>query len=154
MSRRFDGLRLIALLKFGKALLLIAAIYGAYRALDPALADTLQRWSETLTDRFERNLALRLVDWLDRLSQTSIDGVLVVTGLYTALVVLEGTGLWLRKRWGEWITVVSTSTLIPFEIWKLAQARNGHRLLLAGVLVVNVAIVLYLYRELRRKRSN
>jgi hypothetical protein len=35
------------------------------------------------------------------------------------LEIVEGVGLWLRKRWAEWLTVIATSLLVPFEIYEL-----------------------------------
>jgi len=147
--RGLDGLRLIALLKFGKALLLLATAYGFYRALNPALAADLQRWSQTITDHFERGLVLKLVDWIHALGPHGIDSALLVTLGYAVMVVTEGTGLWLRRRWGEWLSVVATASLLPFELWKLAHAHGGHRGLVAGLLALNVLIVIYLWRLLR-----
>lgn len=148
-----DGLRVIALLKFGKALLLLATAYGVHRALNPALAADLQRWSETITDRFERGLVLKLVDWIHELGPHGIDSVLLVTLGYAALVVAEGIGLWLRSRWGERLCVVATASLLPFEAWRLLHAHGEHRMLIAGVLTVNVLVVIYLWRLLRGGRG-
>jgi uncharacterized membrane protein (DUF2068 family) len=65
--------------------------------------------------------------------------------LYALLELTEGVGLALRRRWAEYLTVIATGVLIPFEIWEVA-----HRLTLlrAGSLLVNVAVVGYLgYRK-------
>ena len=40
---------------------------------------------------------------------------------YGLLEVVEGVGRWLRKRWAEWLTVIATSLLVPFEIYELIQ---------------------------------
>jgi hypothetical protein len=40
----------------------------------------------------------------------------------------EGVGLWLRKRWAEWLTVIATSLLVPLELYELvrrATAQDG-----------------------------
>ena len=42
-----------------------------------------------------------------------------MTVAYTAVVLAEGTGLWLRRAWAEWLTVLATGSLIPFELWEL-----------------------------------
>ena len=34
----------------------------------------------------------------------------------------EAYGLWMRKRWGEWLTVVATSLFFIPEIWESAKA--------------------------------
>jgi len=54
---------------------------------------------------------------------------------------VEAVGLWLEKRWAEYLTVVATASLLPLEIVELA-----HRVtvLKAGGLVLNIAVVVYL----------
>lgn len=150
-KRRFDGIRFVALLKFGKALLLLATVYGAYRLLDPDTGALLTQWSETVTDRFTRVLLLRAIAWIST-HASAVHGATVVTFAYIILVLVEGTGLWFRKRWAEWLTVVATSLLIPFELWKLVFHPNGKAALIVAVLAVNVAIVVYLAMQLRATR--
>ncbi|MEP6599434.1 MAG: DUF2127 domain-containing protein [Actinomycetota bacterium] len=60
---------------------------------------------------------------------------------YGGLQVVEGFGLWLLKRWGEYFAVVATSLFIPLEIYELTEKVTWLRL---GALVLNVAAVLYL----------
>jgi len=68
--------------------------------------------------------------------------------LYGGLELVEGVGLFLRKRWAEWLTVIATSLLIPFEIYELIK---GPSWLKGGGLAVNILIVLYLLRVVREK---
>ena len=151
-KRRFDGIRFVALLKFGKALLLLATVYGAYRLLDPDTGTLLTQWSETVTDRFTRGLLLKAIAWIST-HASAVHAATLVTFAYVALVLVEGTGLWLRKRWAEWLTVVATSLLIPFEVWKLVFHPNGRGLIVLAVLAVNLAIVVYLARQLGGKAT-
>jgi Predicted membrane protein (DUF2127) len=65
---------------------------------------------------------------------------------YGVLELVEGTGLWLDQLWAEYLTVIATSLLIPLELYELVR---NPRVLKAGGLVVNLAIVAYLvHREL------
>ena len=70
--KRFDGIRFVALLKFGKALLVLATAYGAYRLLDPDTGALLTQWSEAVTDRFVRNLLLKALAWIASLNASAI----------------------------------------------------------------------------------
>jgi uncharacterized membrane protein (DUF2068 family) len=70
--------------------------------------------------------------------------------VYAALFVAEGTGLWLEKRWGEWLTVIITSTLIPVEIYEIYRHPSGIKV---AVLVINVGIVVYLIYRIRNKET-
>jgi uncharacterized membrane protein (DUF2068 family) len=61
--------------------------------------------------------------------------------LYGALQIVEGIGLWSLKRWGEYVAVVGTTLFIPLEVYELTQKATWIKI---GVLVINVAAVLYL----------
>lgn len=149
---RIDGLRLIGLFKIAKALLLLMTTYGLYRLLDIELVNRLYDWLSSLTDSFERRLIERALDWFSGLGPKRISGIVIVTSCYTALLLTEGIGLWLRKAWAEWLTVVATASLIPFELLEFAHAHHGRRVAVAAAFVVNVIIVGYLIRQLRRAR--
>lgn len=60
---------------------------------------------------------------------------------YGLLQMLEGTGLWLGKRWGEYVAVVATSLFLPLEIHEVL---NGASVLKIAALVVNVVAVVWL----------
>jgi uncharacterized membrane protein (DUF2068 family) len=147
-----DGLRLIGLFKIGKACLLLATSYGLYKLLNPELVERLHDWLNTLTDTFERRLLERGLDWLDSLGSARIGSILLVTAIYIAVLVTEGIGLWLRKTWAEWLTVIATASLIPFELWQLFFGQHHKPLAVLGATVLNIIIVSYLVYQLRRGR--
>ena len=151
-AHRIDGLRLIGLFKIGKACLLLATTYGLYRLLNPELVEHLHDWLNTLTDTFERRLLERALDWLDSLGSARIGSILMVTALYTTVLLTEGIGLWLRKTWAEWLTTIATASLIPFELWQLLFGHHHKPLAVLGATVLNIAIVSYLVYQLRRGR--
>jgi uncharacterized membrane protein (DUF2068 family) len=70
-----------------------------------------------------------------------------VLAFYAVLFATEGTGLMLRKRWGEWFTSILTSTGIPIEIYEMFHRPNGLKF---AALVLNVLIVWFLILHLRR----
>ena len=73
------------------------------------------------------------------------------TLVYAALLLTEGIGLLLRRRWAEYFTVIVTGSFIPIEVYELTRRLTGTRLALLGV---NVAVVWYLIVVLRRPRPN
>jgi len=148
--RTVDGLRLIALFKFLKALLLIATGYGVHLLLKQQLLDRLWQWTATLTDSFAQRVLLRALSWAEGLGTKRIHIVMGVTLGYTAVVLAEGIGLWMRRAWAERFTVIATASLIPFELWEVI-VRPPDRKLAAGVTVLlNAAVVIYLVWLLRR----
>ncbi len=150
--RRLDGLRIIGLIKLGKAVLLLTTTYGLYRLLKPELVDRLYDWLNSLTDSFERRLLERALDWVDSLGADRIHIIVFVTGAYTAVLLAEGIGLMMRKTWAEWLTVVASSSLIPFEIWHLFFGVRHNKWAVLAATLLNVVIVIYLVRVLLQAR--
>jgi uncharacterized membrane protein (DUF2068 family) len=60
---------------------------------------------------------------------------------YAVLELVEGIGLWLLKRWGEYFAVVATSIFLPLEVHELAK---GITLTRSVAFAINVAAVIYL----------
>jgi uncharacterized membrane protein (DUF2068 family) len=60
---------------------------------------------------------------------------------YGLLQLIEGVGLWLLRRWGEYFAVVATSLFLPLEVYELTEKVT---LLRIGALGINVAAVVYL----------
>ena len=62
--------------------------------------------------------------------------------VYAVIELGESVGLWLAKRWGEYLAMVATSAFLPFEVWELAE-RNITWLKVAAF-VINLLLVIYL----------
>jgi uncharacterized membrane protein (DUF2068 family) len=62
---------------------------------------------------------------------------------YAALMGAEGVGLYLRKPWARWFTVIATSSLLPIEVYEIVRELHLVRVL---ILIANIAIVVYLAR--------
>lgn len=68
----------------------------------------------------------------------------LITGMlaaYPVLQAVEGVGLWLLKRWGEYFAVVATSIFLPLEVHDLAKGITTTRVVTFSI---NVAAVVYL----------
>ena len=60
---------------------------------------------------------------------------------YALVEAVEGVGLWLLKRWGEYFAVVATSVFLPLEIYDLSRGITMTRVV---TFTINVAAVIYL----------
>lgn len=60
---------------------------------------------------------------------------------FAVVELVEGAGLWLSKRWGEYFAMVVTSLGLPYEVWELTIKLSWFKLVLFGI---NLALVLYL----------
>src|ERR1700733_7824335 len=140
-------IRMIAIFKFFKAGLLIAVGIGVLRLVHKDVATVIRHWSEALkVDPANRFLDAALGK-ATRVSPDQIKKLGLGSFLYAGLFLAEGTGLWLRKRWGEWLTVIIKSSLVPVEVYEIHRHPS---LAKVGVLVVNIAIVVYLIWHMRR----
>jgi uncharacterized membrane protein (DUF2068 family) len=61
--------------------------------------------------------------------------------LYGLLEGVEAVGLWLTKRWAEYLTFLATAILLPFEVYELADKVSVLKII--GFLI-NLAVVVYL----------
>ena len=131
-----------------KALLLIAVGIGAIRYLHKDLAAGVMHWIDVLRvdpdNRFAHSLLLKVF----RVTPKQLKELSAGTFVYAALFATEGIGLLLRKRWAEYFTIVTTSLLIPVEVYEMIRHLTAIKV---GVLALNVAIVLYLIARLRSK---
>lgn len=69
--------------------------------------------------------------------------------LYSAIRLTEGYGLWLGRRWAEWLGVVSGGIYVPVEVYELLHKPSWVK---AATLTLNVVVVLYLVWTLQRSQ--
>lgn len=70
--------------------------------------------------------------------------LLKIGGVVLAYAILEGleaVGLWLMRRWAEYLTFLATTLLLPLEIYELSHKFSVLKVL---TLILNVAVVVYL----------
>ena len=148
LKPRINVLRTIAVYKLVKVLLLLALAYGEVRLSDASLTAKLVTWASARPFGLEHKVVTQLLEGFSGLSASRVHALRMVTLAYAAVFATEGVGLWMQKRWAEWLTVIITASLIPLEIWELLDRPNFGK---AAVLVANVAIVAYLVWHVRSR---
>jgi uncharacterized membrane protein (DUF2068 family) len=142
-------LLLIALFKLLKGAALIAVGIGALKLLHRDVAETVTQWINFLRvdpdNRFVHGLLTRIF----RVSPNQLKALGAGTFVYAGLLLTEGTGLLLRKRWAEYFTIITTGALIPLELYEMSRHFTVGKVI---VLIVNVAIVVYLVVRIRKRR--
>jgi uncharacterized membrane protein (DUF2068 family) len=115
-----------------------------------------ENWAHDVTDvarstglNPKSNWIQKILHDVAKLNSTTafVFGILALA--YAALEGTEAYGLWHRRRWAEWLTVLATSLLLIPEVWALSK---GASLLKVGGLLINIAIVAYLLARLRARR--
>ena len=64
-----------------------------------------------------------------------------VATTFAAVLAVEAFGLWLARRWAEYLTFIETGVLVPFEIYELTTKLSALKIL---TLIINLAVVAYL----------
>jgi uncharacterized membrane protein (DUF2068 family) len=81
---------------------------------------------------------------LDKLF-TLRSGTLRVVGIallgYGLLEGVEAVGLWLTKRWAEYVTFIATTILLPLEIYEIVHGSSALKII---GFIINLAVVVYL----------
>jgi uncharacterized membrane protein (DUF2068 family) len=143
-------LRLLAVERGVRGVLLVALAYGIYR-FDGA-KDSLNRVFQhdlpllrPAADRLGVDLQdagpVRLVQKALETSHSTLELVALGVLAYGVLELVEAVGLWLMRRWGEYVAVVGTGIFIPLEIYELLEQVTWVRLL---AFAVNVFAVVYI----------
>ena len=143
------GMAVIAVLKLAKGALLLLLGLGLLQLVHAEIATLFSRVIETLHLNADSRIIHALALKVDALQPHSV----LVAGLislgYAGLMLLEGIGLWLELPWAAYLTVVSTSLLIPVELYEVIEQVT---LLRAGALLLNVLIVVYLISQVQYRR--
>lgn len=141
-------LRLIAFFKLVKAVLLIITGIAALKLLHRDAWSALAGWISMIGLDPGNRLLDAALNKVELLNPHKIKFLGVGSFVYAGLFLTEGTGLWLQKRWGEWVTIIITSSLIPLEIYEIFHHDTVTKI---AVFVINVAILAYLIHHVRTK---
>jgi uncharacterized membrane protein (DUF2068 family) len=143
------GLAAIAMLKMAKGVLLLLLGLSLLKLVHDEIATLFSLLIEALHLNADSHLIHGLVLKVDALQPHSV----LVAGLislgYAGLMVVEGIGLWLEFSWAAYLTVVSTSLLIPVEVYEIVDHVSFVRV---GALLLNLGIVGYLISQLKHHR--
>ena len=135
------GVRGLFLLAVGVGILRLngqrASIQHVLDSSLPLLSPVADRMGIALTD-------LAAVRWIEQAlsaSATTVTYVGLGVVAYAGLNLLESVGLWLMKRWGEYVAVIGTSAFLPLEIYELVEKITVFRVV---AFVINAFLVAYL----------
>ncbi|HEY8713190.1 MAG TPA: DUF2127 domain-containing protein [Thermoanaerobaculia bacterium] len=144
-------LRLIAIFRHVKAVLLIVSGLAVLHLIRPGAVEQLTGWVTAMPFTTRHAFVGRGVAMITRLPPKRIEELATVFFLYATLFIVEGAGLWMGKLWAEWLTIVATTSFIPFEGYEVVRRPTW---ISVSLLVANVVIVIYLvYRRLTLRLS-
>ena len=138
----------IAIFKLFKGVLLLLVGIGALRLLHRDVGEVVSHWVDVLGVDPDNRYIHRLLSRAFAVSPSQLKEASVGTFVYAGLLLTEGTGLSLRKRWAEYFTIITTAGLIPLEVYEIHRHLTATKI---AVLLINAAIVIYLIVRVRRK---
>lgn len=141
------GLAAIAMFKMVKGVLLFLVGLGLLELVHAEIATLFSLLIEGLHLNADSRIIHALILKIDALQPNSVLLAGLVSLGYAGMLLVEGIGLWLEFTWAAYLTVVSTSLLVPFELYEVIEQVSILRI---GVLMLNLIIVAYLVNQLRR----
>jgi uncharacterized membrane protein (DUF2068 family) len=141
-------IKVIILERIAKASVLILLAIGLIVAGERGWLAT---WAHEAQDQlnldtgsnFIEQLLYRLLVTIGTFQHTTVLAIGAIA--YALLEGTEGIGLAMRRRWAEYLTVIATGVLIPFEAYEVFHKVTLFRI---GALLLNLAVVGYLaYRK-------
>ena len=131
-----------------KAIVLVALAIGLLVA---GRTGQLAVWADDVQDQQNLEagdslivqLLVNLIGYVSTFSHTTLLAIGAI--VYALLEGTEGIGLAMRRRWAEYLTVIATGILIPYEAYEVIHSVTLFKI---GALLLNVAVVGYLaYRK-------
>jgi uncharacterized membrane protein (DUF2068 family) len=143
-------LRVFAVERFLRFLVIAAAAYGVWRfkydqagierAYNNALP-AIRTLYQDLGFDINHSKLLGLIQQSFTLTPRALTFLAIGLAVYALIELVEGVGLWLGQRWGEYFAMVATSIFLPYEIYDLTVKVTWLRV---GALAVNILLVVYL----------
>ncbi len=134
------GLRAIASLEAFKGLailILMVVIFGVHKHAED-IAENLMYHLHIDPDRHAAQAVLHAAD---RLSDARLWTIALAAVSYATVRFVEAWGLWHRRVWAEWFSLLSGALYLPWELLKLVEHASWQHIAILGT---NVIIVLYM----------
>jgi uncharacterized membrane protein (DUF2068 family) len=150
--QRVRYLKLIALFKITKGALLFLLGFSLL------FLNGRDTWMDKISDCVDAEILLGhskvVIFLLNKLQDVLAGEQLRATGFlalfYCGVLFTEGIGVYLQKRWAELLMIFATGALIPLEVRHLWHRPSVAALV---ILLVNCFIVWFLYRVLKREKT-
>jgi uncharacterized membrane protein (DUF2068 family) len=143
---RSTGDFLIGIFKLVKAALLLLVAAGALSLLDNKIRTVVERHITQLSGDAHFRALEKVAGYLGFATTRRIEFVSGAAFFYAVLFTVEGIGLLLQKRWGEYFTAIITASFLPLEIYEFVRHPMIFR---AAIFAINVAVLVYLIWRLR-----
>jgi uncharacterized membrane protein (DUF2068 family) len=111
------GLRIIAAVKLFKGALLLCIGLGLFGLVNRDLAEMAQKLTAALNVDPENHYVRLFLQNVANIQPHTLRHFGLWSLVYSSILLLEGTGLWLNIRWAKYLVIVSTGVFVPEEIF-------------------------------------
>ena len=145
-------LKLIIGYKAAIGIFQIALAVSLYNHFGETVEETFTAFAVSLNLDTDHQFIASAIEKAGVLDHGLFVGLTAVVFIFGIMNMVEAIGLHFRQRWAEWLTVVATGLLIPFELYEVMEKVT---LLRVTILIINTVIVYYLakHKELFRKKK-
>jgi uncharacterized membrane protein (DUF2068 family) len=144
------GLLIVGLYKLGKAIFFGALGAGSLHLIHHNFGDFVMGVVDRLPIDPESHFVGLIMDRADLINHHQLRQFSMATFAYSAICLIEGTGLMRRKVWAEYLTTILTAMALPWETYELIHHFTW---LKVGIILANLLILLYLLWVLKQKRQ-
>jgi len=143
-------LRIIAIYKFTKAFLALAVGLALFHLIHHDVSQFLRDYIiEPLHLQSDSDSENHFLKWTfeeaDKMTPHTLRLSSYYSFFYAIVFSLEGTGLYLKKRWGEYMVIIVTGSFLPIEINLLFSKIVWWKI---GLIIGNLLIIGYLVHRL------
>ncbi len=128
--------------------------FGFFKLINQNVGETFTNLAMSLNLDIDNSIFRPVIKQLQSMGNGTIVSLTFIVLFLGVLNLTEATGLHLKRRWGEWMTVIATAMLIPFELYQVVVRVTFFKVV---ILVLNAVIVYYLAENRKlfaRKRES
>lgn len=131
-----------------KGLLFIALGFGALHLVHRDLVSIAYQWITDLRFDPEGRFVNFILDKVSAITPHRMRQISIAIFLYSAVDLLEGTGLVLGKAWAEYLTLILSVSLLPWEFLAILHKPGWPKIIFT---LLNLLVVWYLVVYLQRR---
>jgi uncharacterized membrane protein (DUF2068 family) len=144
------GVRTIAVVEAGKAILVLLAGFGllalVHRDVEEIAAELIRRLHLNAANHYPKIF----IDAAARVTDARLWLLAVSAMVYAIVRLVEAYGLWFERRWAEWIALLSGAVYLPVEVYELGRHVTAIKI---AALVINLIIVAFIGGRLCSRAS-
>lgn len=144
------GLRIIAVVKLFKGMLLLCIGLGLFELVNRDLAEMARKLTVALNVDPENHYVRIFLQDVVKIQPHTLRRFGLWSLVYSSILLLEGTGLWLDLRWAKYLVIVSTGVFVPEEIYACVHQFTWLKF---DALALNLVILLYIIHLVWRREQ-